>query len=337
MKRLFPLTTAAVAAYLMFMAPGCSNSSGHTSGEYHKVSGEMWHTIYNVTYAGPESLEDSIKSVLDEVGASLSAFDSTSVVSRVNRLQATHVDRHFKAVYRISNVINIASDGAFDPTLAPLIKAWGFGEGHKATADTLRLDSLLAMTGISRTRLNGNTLYKDDPRITFNFSAIAKGYGADCVGAMLKRNGVTDFLVEIGGEIVSSGHNSKGADWRVAITRPVPEAETDSASEDPQAVLSFSAKAIATSGNYRNFHEEGALRYGHTISPATGRPAATDVASVTVMGPTCMEADAVATAAMALGSRRATAMLDSLEFPYYIVLTDFSTIISETMRPYVVK
>ncbi len=328
-----PLCSPVAYLLLLLAAMQLCACSGSTHGErFHKVSGEVWHTLYNVTYRGPESLSDSIMPVLDEVGASLSIFDPASLVSEVNHRSSALVDTHFKTVYAMSRRVNEASGGAFDPTLSPLITAWGFGKGHHATADTLRLDSLLAITGIRKTRLSGDSIFKEDPRIEFNLSAVAKGYGADCVAAMFRRNGVTDFLIEIGGEIVASGKNPKGADWRVAVARPVADSSVPSSARDShEAIIAFTGMGMATSGDYRNFHGQGTARYGHTISPATGRPAATDVASATVMAPTCMEADALATAAMAMGSRKATAMLDSLALPYLLIRTDLSVITSPTM------
>lgn len=291
---------------------GCAQG-GHGDA-YVTQRGEVWHTLYNITYAGPESLGDSLKVVMDSIEHSLSVFDESSLVSRVNASERTVVDRTFCEVYAMSVRVNEQSHGMFDPTLSPLITAWGFGKGHQATADTLRIDSLLNITGIGHTHLEGDTLVKDDARIQFNFSAIAKGYGCDRVAAMLRRNGVKDYMVEIGGEIVAAGKSSRGHDWRVAIDCPQERREGPA-----QAVVEFTDMAMATSGDYRNYHSTGTRRYGHTISPLTGRPAATDIVSVTVMAPTCMEADAMATASMALGSGLGAKMLDDLGLPYLMI------------------
>lgn len=215
--------------------------------------------------------------------------------------------------------INRLSEGVFDPTLGPLITAWGFGKGHRATRDTLRLDSLLAITGINRTRIENGLLLKEDARIEFNFSAIAKGYGCDRVAEMLMRNGVTNFMVEIGGEIRCGGKSPSGGRWRISVDRPL---LADSVVHESQCILELAGGGLATSGNYRNYRREGGRVLGHTISPVTGRPVETDVLSASVVAPTAMEADALATALMALGSERAKRLVVDEGYGALLVLAD---------------
>ena len=148
---------------------------------------------------------------------------------------------------------------------------------------------------------------------------------------MLERNGVTDYLIEIGGEIRSSGHSPRGDRWRVQIDAPV--ASADSVIHESQCVVTLEDIGIATSGNYRNFHQENGRRFGHTINPLTGRPATTDVASATVAAPTTMEADGYATAIMAMGSRDARRMVDSLRLAAYVVTTDGKVWVSDSFNP----
>ena len=283
----------------------------------------VWNTFYHITYQGDRSLTDSVMTVLNDVGKSLSVFDGSSLVSWVNKSTATPVDRHFMAVYNTSLIINGVSDGLFDPTVSPLITAWGFGPGHKINADTLAIDSILSFTGINKTRLEGSTLIKDDVRTQFNFSAVAKGYGCDMVAQMLRRNGVENYLVEIGGEIAVGGVSPSGESWKISIDRPVES--NNEIVHDAGAVISVTNAGIATSGNYRNFHREGGATFGHTISPQTGRPVKTDVISATVIAPTCMEADAAATACMAAGSKIAKSMLTTLRYEGMLILSDSTT------------
>lgn len=297
-----------------------SGSCGHS---YIKEEGMVWNTVYHITYQGDRALTDSVMTVLNEVGKSLSVFDKSSLVSKVNASTSTPVDRHFMAVYNTSLLVNGVSGGMFDPTVSPLITAWGFGPGHRISADTLATDSILTFTGITKTRLERNILIKDDARTQFNFSAVAKGYGCDMVAEMLRRNGVENYLVEIGGEIAVGGNGPSGEAWTISIDRPVEE--TDGISHDACAVLSVTNAGIATSGNYRNFHKEGDKTFGHTISPVSGRPVATDVISATVIAPTCMEADAVATACMASGSDVSKSMLETLRFEGMLILSDSTT------------
>lgn len=313
------------AIFALFSVIFCSCGS---SPEFRQESGVIWHTSYHVTYNCDRDLSDSILLTLNNVGASLNVFDDNSAVSRINAATAGYADSHLKRIYSESLKIHRLTGGAFDPTLGPLITAWGFGKGHQATADTLRLDSLLSITGLTKTTLRGDTIYKDDRRIQFNFSAIAKGYGCDCVGAMFRRNGVQDFLVEIGGEICASGKSPSGEDWRVSVDRP----DYDNLNHESQAVVSFTDMGMATSGNYRNYHESGSGRYGHTISARSGRPVKTDVLSATVLAATAMEADALATSFMAMGSAEAEKLAERLRLPVMLVLSDQSVWQSEKFK-----
>ncbi|MDE6297874.1 MAG: FAD:protein FMN transferase, partial [Muribaculaceae bacterium] len=287
---------------------------------YVSEEGMVWNTQFHITFKGPSTLKDSILSVLEEVGHNLSVFDSTSLVSKVNRRNSTVVNRDFIAVYNMSKKINQLTDGMFDPTLSPLITAWGFGPGHKISSDTLKVDSILKFVGLNKTSLNDSVLIKENRKIEFNFSAIAKGYGCDRVAEMFKRNGVTDFLIEIGGEIVASGISPHNSNWNISIDRPV--ISSSEIIHDSQVIISFTDMGLATSGNYRNYHESGSSRYGHTISPVTGRPIQTDVLSATVLAPSSMEADALSTSFMALGSKKASELTLRLKLPVMLILSD---------------
>lgn len=287
--------------------------------DYRHMEGMVWNTLYHITYKGGPELEDSVFLVLDEVGKSLSVFDSTSLVSRVNAGDDVILDNHFIAVYEMSRKINVASHGMFDPTVSPLITAWGFGPGHTATADTAAVDSVMMFVGMGKTHRDGYRLVKDDPRVRFNFSAVAKGYGCDAVAGMFRRNGVKDFMVEIGGELTLGGQSPSGNDWHISIDAPV---ESLTPTHESFTVIALTDCGIATSGNYRNYRQEGETKVAHTISPVTGRPVFSDVLSATVVAPDCMAADAAATACMAAGSALAETMLDSLGYEGLLILRD---------------
>lgn len=306
------------------------NSCSKGVNGFHSISGLVWNTEFHITYQGEGNFEDSVLSVMNKVGKSLSVFDSTSLVSKVNGNLSTPVDSDFIKVYNMSLEINRLSRRKFDPTLSPLITAWGFGPGHKATSDTARIDSILQFVGISKTRLSGNNIVKDDIRTQFNFSAIAKGYGCDCVADMFRRNGIKNYLIEIGGEIVASGCNPTGGKWRISIDRPVYSDSTPS--HESQAIIEFTDMGIATSGNYRNFHTEGSRRYGHTILPSTGRPVQTDVLSATVLAPSAMVADGLATTFMAVGGDDAKVLCDSLGYPAMLIMSDSAVWYSDKFK-----
>ena len=310
----------AALATISFTACNKESKGGSDSGTWQKTEGLVWNTSYHISYKGTPELEDSILATLRQTGNALSVFDSSSLVSKVNRQDTTPVNTDFIRVYIMSKKLNKLTGGAFDPTLSPLITAWGFGPGHTPTADTARIDSILEHTGIDRTRIERDAIIKDDRRIQFNFSAIAKGYGCDAVGEMFMRNGVEDFMIEIGGEIMAHGRSPRNGKWRVSVDRPV--MSSTEVIHESQAVIEFSDMGMATSGNYRNFHSSEKGVYGHTISPHTGRPVATDVISATVLAPTAMEADGLSTAFMAMGSEKAKSLGKRLRRPVMLVLSD---------------
>ncbi len=303
-----------LASLIMLMAQSCLPDS------YIKEEGMIWNTTFHITYKGAPELKDSILAVLNDVGKSLNVFDENSLVSKLNSGDSILADHHLLKVYSESRIINEASKGLFDPTLSPLISAWGFGPGHTASADPTAIDSILSFVGISKTSLSGKYIVKNDRRTQFNFSAIAKGYGCDQVAEMLIRNGVKDYLVEIGGEIATGGRGPKGRLWKISIDKPI---ETDSSERhDSQTIIEVTNAGIATSGNYRNFRKENGSKFGHTLSPVTGRPVATDVASATIIAPSAMEADAVATACLAAGSVKAKEILRTLELEGLLIMAD---------------
>lgn len=323
MKKIHLHTLILLPAFILLMVvvSAClGNKSGQKDAAFVKQEGLVWNTSFHVTFRGPDALKDSIIAVLDKIGKEFSIFDTTSLVSRVNMNDSTPVDTDFIRLYVASRRVNKVTDGVFDPTLSPLISAWGFGPGHKISADTARIDSILQFVGIDKTRISRDALIKDDPRISFNFSAIAKGFGCDCVGEMLKRNGVSDYLIEIGGEIAMAGKSPSGSDWKVSIDKPILSADKEI--HISQAIIELTDAGVATSGNYRNFIENDSIVYGHTISAETGRPVQTDVISATVIAPTAMEADAFATSFMAMDSEKAMNLATSLRLPMMLVLTD---------------
>jgi len=297
----------------------CSRSS-----DFRSVEGIVWNTSYHISFRGPQSLEDSIGRVLNEVEMSLSVFNPNSLVSLVNASDsAVTVDSAFEKVYELSRKVNVASDGMYDPTLSPLITAWGFGKGHSVVPrDTMNVDSILRFVGIPKTHLQKHRIVKDDPRIQFNFSSVAKGYGCDAIGEMFERNGVHDYMIEIGGEVKVAGYSPRGSLWNISVDRPILSDSLEI--HESQEIIAVSGVGVASSGNYRNFHRDGERTFAHTISPVTGRPVQTDVISVTVVAPTAMEADAFATACMAAGSEKSAEMSRRFNLPVMMVLSDSS-------------
>lgn len=287
---------------LSFIACLILLSGCHKKIPYRTTEGLIFGTLYRVTYQAEEDLTDRINSALDQVDRVANPFDSTSMLYAINNNLSLEVDSTFIAIYQVARSVYELSSGAYDVTIAPLVNAWGFGFEESYPLSPLQIDSLLRLVGMDRINCSGGKLSKEDPAIQLDFASVAKGYASDLVGERLRQAGVSNYLVEIGGEIAYSGRNPKGSSWRVGISRPIPD--TLALEQEIQEIVELPGDrgGLATSGNYHNFKvsSDGQL-YGHTISAKSGYPTQTDILSATVIAPTCAEADALATAFMALG------------------------------------
>lgn len=293
-------------AIILITATGCGNRQ-----EVRRCSGSIWATDYNITYTSDTDLSDSILATFKTVEQSLSPFDPESLISKINRGESTQTDTLLRRIFLASQAVNHWSNGAFDPTVAPLVNLWGFGYNNSSEPPTQEMiDSALMLTGINRCRLEGTELIKCSPETEFNFSAITKGYGCDLIGEMFRRNGVDDYMIEVGGEIALHGKNPKGEAWHIQIDAPI--ANNGQPTHQALTIIEVTDCGIATSGNYRNYHETKAGRTWHTIDPATGHPAETKTLSATVIADECMTADALATACMAMPSEKAMKMIESI-------------------------
>ena len=290
---------------------------------YFKDSGMVFGTTYSTTYQYHENLKSDIEGVMQQVDNSLSPFNKSSVITAINNNTSTKADKYLTEVFTLAQTVNKETDGAFDITVAPLVNAWGFGFRSGTRPTDAQTDSLLAIVGQEKVTLKDGEIIKSDPRIMLDCSAIAKGFGVDKVAEFLAGKGIENFLVEIGGEISARGKNSRGTEWNIGVTKPVDDSL--SINQENQAVLQITNKAMATSGNYRNFYYEGGEKYAHTINPHTGKPAQSDILSATVIAQTCAVADAYATAFMVLGSEKAKEILKKHpELQAYLILSDNS-------------
>jgi thiamine biosynthesis lipoprotein len=201
------------------------------------------------------------------------------------------------------------------------VNAWGFGFKNGKRPDRHQVDSLLQMVGYKKVKLRDGKVVKDDPRIMLDCSAIAKGFGTQVAADFLRHRGVKNFMVEIGGEIVTSGVNDNRLPWRIGVTKPVDDSL--SVSQEMQTVLNVTDKAMATSGNYRNFYYEGGRKFAHTIDPKTGYPVQHSILSATVLADDCATADAYATSFMVMGLERAKKVLERHpELMAYFIYSD---------------
>ena len=283
-------------------------SGSQTTASYQHNEGTVFGTLYHAKYLYNKDLQAELEAELQKVDASLSMFNPQSTISKINRNETDETDEMLNEVLKLSFTIYEATDGAFDPTVAPLVNAWGFGFKSGQMPDSTQVDSLLALVGLSHIHLDGNKLTKDNPLSILDFSAIAKGYGVDRAAQVLRNHDIKSFMVEIGGEIVTEGVNEKGEPWRIGINKP--DDDSTSTNTELQDVIELSGKAIATSGNYRNYYIKDGRKIAHTINPKTGYPAQQDILSSTVIAPTCAEADAFATAFMVLGTEGANRVLE---------------------------
>jgi len=288
-------------AFLLLLATLIPVSSCKHPGKYVFNEGKIYGTYYHIVYKSPEGkdLHPEIDALLGELNKIFSTFDSGSVISRINSNQPVVPPPYFMNCFKKSMEISKLTGGAFDIPVAPLVNAWGFGFTHKGKITQPLIDSLLRLTGYQKVKLEGNKVIKDDPGIMLDMSAISKGYTCDIIGNFLAGQNCIHYMVEIGGEVVARGVNQKGKVWRIGISTP--EENIFNSAGELEAVVELSDKALATSGNYRNFYVEDGKKYAHTINPETGYPVQHNLLSATVIASDCMTADALATAFMVMG------------------------------------
>ena len=257
---------------------------------YQHDEGFIFGTVYSVTYQSEQNLKTEIEAALMQVDAEFSMFNEQSTVARMNRGEQVNQSKMFKEVFQLAQTVHKETDGAFDITVAPLVNAWGFGFKHEQMPTPTQVDSLLKI------------------RNQYDFAAIAKGYGSDVVARLLRSHDVSNFMVEIGGEIVTQGISERRLPWKVGVTKPTDDSL--SVSGELQTILNVTDIAMATSGNYRNFYYKGGKKYAHTIDPKTGYPVQHSLLSATVLANNCAVADAYATSFMVMGIERAQQLLE---------------------------
>lgn len=264
--------------------------------------------MYAITYIDRSNgildtqLHQQVDSLLAELSHTFSIFDTNSLIYRWNKGENVELNDDFLTVLRLSKTVSTATDGTFDCTVQPLVQLWGFGKDgvrHTVGDDTLAV--VREFVGFQLVDLQGDSILRKDPRVQLNFNAVAKGYAVDKVADWIAEHYGEDVLVEIGGEVAARG-TKNGKPWKVGIQ--VPTKTADGARESLESIPLPDHRAVATSGNYRNYFEEDGVRYTHILDPRTGRPERTNLLSVTVLAPDCATADAYATAFMVLGYDR---------------------------------
>ena len=277
--------------------------------QYFHNEGKVFGTYYNIRYESTADMEDSIRASFTAFDNSLSMFNPHSILSAINDNRDTTTNAFFETMWSEAERVYALSNGAFDITVAPLVKAFGFGRKSEQMSDisSRTIDSIRQFVGFDKVRLENHKVIKSDPRVMIDGGAVAKGQACDMIAEMLRRQGCNNYLVDIGGEVVAHGVNAKGEPWHIGITKP--NLNNEGAQEELQQILAVTDVCMATSGNYRNYYYDGDVRRSHTIDPRTGYPVQHSVLSATIVASTCMRADALATACMVLGSDDALDMI----------------------------
>ena len=305
--------------------------------DFNTASGFVFGTVYKITYQCKDDLKPEIEAELKRFDQSLSPFNDSSVISRVNRNEELVTDSFFQTCFNRSMEISRETEGAFDITVAPLANAWGFGFKKGTFPDSLMIDSLLQFTGYEKVKLENGKVIKQDPRTMLSCSAVAKGYSVDVVAHLLDRKGIKNYMVDIGGEVVVKGKNATGDLWRIGINKPYDDSLA--VKQDIQTILNLTDVGMATSGNYRNYYYKDGKKYAHTIDPRTGYPVQHSILSSTVVAEDCMTADALATSFMVMGLEeaekfcKANPMIDAY-FIYSGENGEFKTYYTDGMKRY---
>ncbi|MFI3304123.1 MAG: FAD:protein FMN transferase [Rikenellaceae bacterium] len=312
MKKLYSSIFPIFAVALLFV--GCASSSG----SYLAIEGAMLGTTYHLKAQLPLSTRRQIVEQIDMLNAKMisemSLFDPESQLSRINRGESDELTPWLEDNIRLADSISRLSDGVYDITVAPLVKAWGFGADRRT--ESPNVDSLLQFVGYEGISIVQGRIVKRDSRTQIDLNSIAKGYTVDRLASILESYGAQNYIIEVGGELRFRGVNPSGEGWRVGIETPVDGNMSDGQllerriQIDPNSPL----RAMATSGNYRRFYlTEDGEKIVHTIDPKTGRSFSSELLSVSVLAPSCAEADAYATMLMAAGDQKAEELAQKIE------------------------
>lgn len=286
--------------------------------KYTTLQGNAQGTTFRIVFQDTNNRDFSadVDSIFRAIDHSMSLWDSTSIITKINNGDTTILlDEPFKRVFTSSQQISEKTDGAFDITVAPLVKAWGFSFKKGLPAPTeAEVQKLSQLIGFQQVKLIGNKLSKTKPELSVDFNAIAQGYSVDAIAEFLMANKVVNYLVEIGGEVRANGVNDRKKIWKVGIDKPIENGE-----RQLQAVVELNGRSLATSGSYRKFIERDGKKYSHTIDPKTGYPVTHNLLSASVVAANCTNADAYATACMVVGVEKSLELARKEGFEVYLI------------------
>ncbi len=320
------LNRKVIAPVLLFAATLFLAACG--GPEQQNLQGQTMGTYYSVKYVTdssehtPEAIQSEIDKRLEEVNDQMSTYRPDSELSRFNQSKDVNVPFPVSAatakVVKKAIEINKLTDGSLDVTVGPLVNLWGFGpEGRVTKAPTNEeLEKRRSWVGIEKLSVQDNNLIKTIPELYVDLSSIAKGYGVDVVAEYLESLNINDYMVDIGGEVRTSGNNGKDAPWRIAIEKP----SADGVSQTAQEIIEPGNLSIATSGDYRNYFEQEGIRFSHTIDPKTGKPITHNLVSITVLADDCMSADGLSTGLNVLGPEAGFALAEKMDIPVFMIV-----------------
>lgn len=286
------------------------NYSGVTQGSY-----------FSITYYDENGrhFDDEIDFYLKMVDKSVSLWNDSSIISKVNRNEDVTINKIFKDNFELAQKASELSDGAFDATIGPLVAAWGFHYKKELDMTPEMVDSIKQLVGYQKVKIANNKVVKENPNMTLDFNAVAQGYTADLIARLLDFRGVRNYLVDVGGEIMTKGSKPNGKPWVVGIEKP---AENYDSERSVQIKLEVRNKGIVTSGNYRKYIEKDGVRYSHSIDPKTGYPVEHNLLSATVIADNAAWADCLATICMVMGKEKASKLLEDQGVEAYFIYVD---------------
>ena len=291
--------------------PKKTNYSGITQGSYFSI------TYYDES---GRTFESEFDSIFDAVENSVSLWDENSIIRKVNRNEDVVVDKVFRDNFEWAKKASEFSDGAFDATIGPLVAAWGFHYKKEMEMTPAMVDSIRQLVDFKKIEIIDNKIVKAKPNMTLDFNAVAQGYTADLIGTFLEEKGVTNYLVDVGGEIMARGGKPNGENWIIGIEKP---SENYDSERNVQLKITLKDKGIVTSGNYRKYIEKDGVRYSHSIDPKTGYPVPQNLLSATVIADNAAWADCLASICMIVGKDKALQMLeDSADIEGYLIFVD---------------
>ena len=308
-------------AILLILAIGVASCSQQPKNIV--LEGLAQGSYYAITYfdAQNRNFQHEIDSIFHAVDMSVNLWVENSIISKVNRNEEVVLDSIFIDNFRIAQEAARLSDGYFDPTISPIVAAWGFSYKNGDTLTPQLIDSLRTLVDYQKVRIENGHVIKDNPAITLDFNAIAQGYTSDLIASFLESQGVVNYLVDTGGEIMTKGGKPNGQPWIVGIEKP---ADNEKSEQVVQTRIAVRDKGVVTSGSTRKYVERDGKRYSHCINPKTGCPVEHHVLSVTVTADNATWADALASICMVMGLEQSLPLIESMDGveAYYIFINE---------------